>query len=144
RLLRAVGHTGIDATARVNPGVFLGARAGLVMGPRAFINYDCFLDLGAPITMGADAGLGYGTMLITCGHDLGPSNRRWGTAANAPIHIGEGAWIGSRVTILPGVTVGRGCVIASGAVVAADCAPDGLYGGVPARRLRDLDPGGGG
>lgn len=139
RLLRAVGHTGIDVTARVNPGVFLGARRGLTLGPRAFINYDCFLDLGAPVTLGPDVGLGYGTMLITCGHDAGPAQRRWGTAVNAPIDIGEGTWVGSRVTILPGVTIGRGCVIASGAVVTADCAPDGLYGGVPARRLRDLE-----
>jgi maltose O-acetyltransferase len=42
--------------------------------------------------------------------------------------------------VLPGVTVGDGCVIAAGAVVNADCQPDGLYAGVPARRVRDLEP----
>jgi len=40
--------------------------------------------------------------------------------------------------ILGGVTVGEGCLVAAGAVVTADCAPHGLYGGAPARRLREL------
>jgi hypothetical protein len=39
---------------------------------------------------------------------------------------------------LPGVVIGPGCVIAAGAVVVSDCKPNGLYAGVPARRLRDL------
>ena len=38
-----------------------------------------------------------------------------------------------------GVTVGDGCVLAAGAVVTGDCEPDGLYAGVPARRVKDLD-----
>jgi len=47
--------------------------------------------------------------------------------------IGDGAWIGARVIILPGVTVGAGAVIAAGSVVTSDCAPDSLYAGVPAQ-----------
>jgi len=57
----------------------------------------------------------------------------------APIHIGDGCWIGARAVILAGVTVGDGCVIAAGAVVREDCAPDTLYAGVPARAVRCLD-----
>ena len=41
-------------------------------------------------------------------------------------------------TILSGVTVGAGAVIAAGAVVTADCEPDALYGGIPAKLLRRL------
>jgi maltose O-acetyltransferase len=40
---------------------------------------------------------------------------------------------------MPGVTIGDGCTIASGAVVTRDCEPDGMYAGVPARRVKDLD-----
>jgi maltose O-acetyltransferase len=43
------------------------------------------------------------------------------------------------VTVLPGVTVGAGCVIAAGAVVASDLQPNGLYGGVPAKLIQELD-----
>jgi acetyltransferase-like isoleucine patch superfamily enzyme len=48
-------------------------------------------------------------------------------------------WIGSRATILPGVRIGRGAVVAAGAVVTKDVAPDTMVGGVPARLVRDLD-----
>jgi maltose O-acetyltransferase len=40
--------------------------------------------------------------------------------------------------LLPGVTVGDGCVIAAGSVVTGDCEPHGVYAGVPAKRVRDL------
>ena len=41
---------------------------------------------------------------------------------------------------MPGVTVGSGCIIAAGAVLTADCSPDGIYAGVPAKRIKDLAP----
>jgi acetyltransferase-like isoleucine patch superfamily enzyme len=138
-LLRRVGHYGVHPKALINPGVFLGATHGLVMGERAFINYGCFLDLGAPIIMGKDSGIGYQTMLITCGHAVGPANARIGPDVNEPIEIGPGCWVGSRVTVLPGVTIGPGCVIASGSVVTGDCTPNSLYAGIPARLIRPLD-----
>ena len=50
----------------------------------------------------------------------------------------DGCWICAGCTILPGVTIGEGCVIAAGSVVNKDCAPDGLYAGVPAKRIKDL------
>ena len=55
-----------------------------------------------------------------------------------PIEIGDGCWIGARATILPGVTIGDGVVIAAGAVVVSDCEDDTLYAGVPARAVRKL------
>ncbi|WP_447643573.1 acyltransferase [Nocardioides zeae] len=54
------------------------------------------------------------------------------------MEIGNGAWIGARALILPGVSVSEGCVIAAGAVVNRNTEPHGLYAGVPARRIRDL------
>jgi acetyltransferase-like isoleucine patch superfamily enzyme len=56
----------------------------------------------------------------------------------APITIEDGVWIASRVTLLPGVTVGTGAVVAAGAVVRRDVPPHTLVGGVPSRVLRDL------
>ena len=54
----------------------------------------------------------------------------------APVVVGNDAWIGSRVTLLPGVTVGDGAVVAAGAVVHRDVDPYTVVGGVPARTLR--------
>ncbi|GAA1460717.1 acyltransferase [Williamsia maris] len=138
-LVRLVGHRGVSSRALISPGVFLGARTGLTMEPGTIINYGSFLDLGAPVTMAENAGVGYEVMLITCSHEMGPSHRRYGVADNRPIVIGAGAWVGSRATILPGVTVGAGCVIGVGSVVTADCVDNGVYMGTPARLIRILD-----
>ncbi|MBV4357845.1 hypothetical protein KTO63_11845 [Parasegetibacter sp. MAH-26] len=56
----------------------------------------------------------------------------------APITIEDGAWIGSRVTILPGVTIGEKSIIAAGAVVTKDVEPYTLVGGVPAKIIKHL------
>ena len=55
------------------------------------------------------------------------------------ITIDDGAWIGSRVVILPGVHVGKGAVVAAGAVVTRNVPPQAMVAGVPARFVRDLD-----
>jgi acetyltransferase-like isoleucine patch superfamily enzyme len=52
------------------------------------------------------------------------------------IEIGQGAWIASRVTILPGARVGAGAVIAAGSVIAGEIPPGAVAGGIPARVLR--------
>jgi maltose O-acetyltransferase len=72
-------------------------------------------------------------------HEMGPSASRCGRLVAAPIEVGDGVWLASRVTILPGVAVGKGAVVAAGAVVTHDVAPDTLVAGVPARFVRDLD-----
>ena len=53
-----------------------------------------------------------------------------------PIHIGDDVWIGARVIILPGVTVGSHCIIGAGAVVTKDVPDYAIVGGVPAKVIR--------
>jgi maltose O-acetyltransferase len=59
-----------------------------------------------------------------------------------PVVVEDHVWIGTRATILPGVTVGRGAVVATGSVVTKDVAPLDIVGGVPARPIgrRNIDP----
>lgn len=56
---------------------------------------------------------------------------------DADVIIRDDVWIGANVTILKGVTIEEGCVIAAGAVVTNSTQPYGVYGGVPATRLKD-------
>lgn len=58
-----------------------------------------------------------------------------------PITIGNDVWIGARVTIMDGINIGNGAVIAAGAVVTKDVPPYAIVGGVPARiiRYREVD-----
>lgn len=56
------------------------------------------------------------------------------------VNIEKDAWIGSSVTILPGVTIGEGAVVAAGAVVNSSVDPFTVVGGVPAKKIRDINP----
>lgn len=121
----------------IRPGIHFGGR-DVTIGEGTFVNYGCFFDGSAPIRVGTRCGIGMEVMFCTSTHVLGGPEERAGHVDPKPITIGNGCWIGTRVVLLPGVTIGDGCVIAAGAVVNRDCAPNGMYAGVPARRIKDL------
>lgn len=125
-------------TAFFMPGcVFRGSRVRVGRGTR--VSLRCYFDAnGAPIEIGEDCGIGPEVMFLTGDHDIATAAERLGPVRFEAVRVGNGVWIGARATILSGVTVGDGCVIAAGAVVTKSCEPNGLYAGVPARRIRDL------
>jgi maltose O-acetyltransferase len=96
------------------------------------------LDIGATITVGNNVYFGHDVALLTVDHRIGAFDRRCSTPENAPIVVGDGAWLAARVTVLPGVTIGAGAVVAAGAVVTRNVADNILVGGVPARVIRAL------
>lgn len=59
-------------------------------------------------------------------------------ARSAPVEIQDGAWICTGATLLPGVTIGRDALVAAGAVVTENVAPQTLVAGVPARHVKNL------
>lgn len=56
-----------------------------------------------------------------------------------PVTVKKGAWIGARAVILPGVTVGEGAVVASGAIVTKDVPPRTIVGGNPAKFIKNVE-----
>jgi maltose O-acetyltransferase len=133
RLLRAVG---LDVhRSYVQARCFFGAR-NVSIGVGTFVNYECFFDGSAPITIGRKVRIGMQCLFVTGSHEIGTSDQRAGRETAEPIVIEDGAWIGARVTVLPGVTVGRGAVVAAGAVVTRSVAPMQTVAGVPARPIR--------
>jgi maltose O-acetyltransferase len=113
----------------------------LSFGRNTQISGPLHVDLGARVSIGDRVHFGQEVMLLTMEHDIGSEEERCGRLTTAPICIEDGAWLASRVTILPGVTVGRGAVVAAGAVVTTDVPPNCLVGGTPARWIRHLDDG---
>ena len=58
--------------------------------------------------------------------------------SNGPVHIGDNVWIGDKVTILPNVTIGKGCIIAANAVVTKDIPEHSVAAGVPAKVIKTI------
>jgi maltose O-acetyltransferase len=137
---RVLRSAGVRAHPRVTicSGLRVAGEGRVTIGISSFVNHGCYFDSAADITIGAHVALGDHVRLITSVHETGPTGHRAGSRGSRPIWIGDGCWLGSGVTVLPGVHVGAGCVIGAGSVVTRDCAPDGLYVGTPARRVRDL------
>ena len=96
----------------------------------------------APLTIGKKVIFGPNPTIITGDHRIDvvgkfimdsheklPEN-------DAPVVIEDDVWAGANVTILKGVTIGRGSIIAAGAVVTKSCPPYSIIGGVPAKILK--------
>jgi acetyltransferase-like isoleucine patch superfamily enzyme len=141
-VLRLAGFAIGPGTVFWGTPIFTGGRdiyRNLRIGGGCWINAGCFFDLGATITIGDRVAMGQQVMIMTNGHLLAGPGRRAGALLARPVAVGNGAWISTRATILPGVTIGEGAVVAAGAVVTRDVAAHTLVGGVPARLIRELD-----
>ena len=109
------------------------------VGDEFLANYNVtILDI-APVRMGDHVWLGPGTKIITVNHPLTPLGRRRHLGIAKPVTIGDDVWMGANVVVLPGVTIGDNVVVAAGAVVTKDVPSNTLVGGVPAKRIRDLE-----
>jgi maltose O-acetyltransferase len=113
----------------------------LTIGSDSVVTGPLQIDFGAPVEIGDHVYIGHDVLLLTVDHDIGPTEQRCGPHLRLSIKVGSGTWIGSRVTVLPGVQIGEGAVIAAGATVVRDVEPNTLVGGVPARLIRELEPG---
>lgn len=107
---------------------------GLSVGEHTTIGNDGFFDARDGITIGSCVNIAGDVRIYTREHDI---DDPWFCEIGGPVVIEDYAYIGTRVTILPGVTIGHGAVVASGAVVTKDVAPYMLVGGVPAKVIRE-------
>lgn len=137
-LLRAAGTR--IGRARIYAGIrFIGEPSWLSVGDGTFINAELLVGGNAAVSVGANVSVGPRCALLPSTHEAGTGRKRAGSTRVAPITIGDGCWLGAGVTVLSGVSIGAGCVIAAGAVVTSDCEPNWLYGGLPARKIRELE-----
>jgi len=82
--------------------------------------YPPVVELDAQIEIGDHVSVGHEVMFLTRTRDTSKRENRGGTHGAAGIEIGNGAWLGARCTILPGVKIGAGSVIGASVVVAKD------------------------
>lgn len=99
---------------------------------------------GAPLTIGRKVVFGPRPTIITGDHRtdilgkhlIDVTDREKLPGNDQPVCIEDGVWVGANVTILKGVTLGRGSIVAAGSVVTRSCPPYAIIGGVPARVLK--------
>jgi len=116
----------------------------LSAGPRALIEigHDTFINTGTIITSRKHIKIGnncnIANQVIIMDDDFHGIDDREMASAKGEIIIGNNVWIATRATILKGVTIGDGAIVAAGAVVTKDVLPYTIVGGVPARFIRNI------
>src|SRR6266566_633373 len=111
---------------------FLNGRR-VFFGQRNVINFDCLFDgRKYSIRTGADVSIGPEATILTLAHD--PQDPEFSDKGGDVI-IGDRVWIAYRATILPGIEIGEGAVIAAGAIVTTNVEPFTIVAGVPARKI---------
>ncbi|MEM0951553.1 MAG: acyltransferase [Cyanobacteria bacterium P01_H01_bin.74] len=103
-----------------------------------FINQNCFFDASAPVSIGKYCQIGFNVSFITSSHELNSDLKGRRPTLAKPIVVEDFVWICSGVTVLPGVRIGKGSVVAAGALVTSDIPPQTVFGGVPAKKIRAL------
>jgi maltose O-acetyltransferase len=124
---------------RIRP---IGGARNITIGRDTFVNTDC--SFGCPvatITIGQRVQIGPGVSFETVNHLMVYQTDHGRGAAHQPITVDDEAWIGAGAILTPGVRIGRGAVVAAGAVVTKDVEANTAVGGVPARVIRTADSG---
>jgi len=109
------------------------------IGHNSFINMGATMLDNAPITIGNHVLIGPNAQFYTVSHPTDYRKRREWVTTCLPITVEDDVWIGGNVVICQGVTIGARSVVAAGAVVTKDVAPDTLVGGQPAKLIKRLD-----
>jgi len=109
------------------------SRKQIVIGNNCVINSYCLLDgRQGKLIIGNNVDIARETNIFTLEHD---PDSDYHTTKNGDVIIDDYVWVSSRVTILPGVRIGRGAVVASNAVVTKDVEPMAIVAGIPAKKI---------
>ncbi len=108
--------------------------SGISIGKNTIIGYGTFLDGRGKLSIGSHVDIASQVLIYTDEHDI--NSPTFGNSF-APVTIKDYVFIGPRVIILPGVTVGRGAVIAAGAVLTKNVPDFEVWGGVPAQKISE-------
>lgn len=134
-------------TGRVSVGKFLMVdgplyikveqEGSISIGDNTFFNHNCSITCITQITIGTKCNIANNVVIVDHDHKIGNNGVESGLVGE-PVKIGNNVWIGANATILKGVNIGDNSIIAAGAVVNDDVPQGELWGGVPARKIKNL------
>ncbi|MBC7489305.1 MAG: acyltransferase [Glaciimonas sp.] len=116
--------------------IFMGAsfdtRNNFEIGHNSVINQNCRLDNRGGLFIGNNVSISSDVCILTADHN--PQSDQF-EGRSKPIKICDYVFVGTRAMILPGVTLGKGCLVCAGAVVTKDVDENVMVAGVPARPI---------
>jgi acetyltransferase-like isoleucine patch superfamily enzyme len=120
------------------PGVWIAPGRKLVLGDDVDLATGVIVTTSGGVTIGARTLVGYRAQILSTNHVVPDGQAAIFTSGHEkkPVCIGEDAWIGAQAIILPGVSIGKGAVVAAGSVVSKDVDDYTIVAGVPARLIR--------
>lgn len=116
----------------IHMGVRFFSPRGIKIGEDAKVGYSSFLDGRASLIIGSHVDIASEVMIYNSEHDLDSPDFK---ARENPVEIEDYVFIGPRAIILPGVKIGKGAIVAAGAVVTRDVEAFSIVGGVPAKEI---------
>lgn len=122
----------IDPGSNIFMDTWFDSKSNLKMGKNSVINQKCRLDTRGIITIGDNVSISAEVCILTADHDLKSCDFK---TRIRPVNIEDYVFIGTRATILPGVTLGKGSAVAVGAVVTKSVPPFTIVAGVPAKPI---------
>ena len=131
---RLFTHAGLEIN--IEHGAYFQTGQGISIGDHSGIGVDC--TIGSPVEIGDDVMMGPQVVIFTANHCFDSCDtpmRLQGHTDPQKVVIEDDVWIGLRVIIMPGVRIGKGAIIAAGAVVTKDVPPYAIVGGIPAKFL---------
>jgi virginiamycin A acetyltransferase len=135
--IRIDAHAVIDSFVKIKPA---GGSGHLHLGSHSYLNAGCVLYTGNGIEIGANVLVAANCTFAPVNHAYGTRTRSMREQGFAPskggIVVEDDVWIGANTVILDGARIRTGVVVAAGSVVRGELAAYGIYGGVPAKLLR--------
>lgn len=135
----SVSDFAVGEGTRINNQVVIGGmaspRSSFRMGTNGILMEWSFVNTTEPVTVGDNVGIGGHCLFFT--HGMWPNAFEGYPYKFGPIHLEDDVWLAWRVTVLPGVTIGRGTIVSSDACVTGSLPEGALTGGVPARVIRE-------
>lgn len=106
------------------------------MSGGAIVGDNALLDARRGLTIGDNVVLSSNVSIFTLQHNYrSPAFSCDFSGRKLSVEIGERAWLGSGVTVLPGVSIGKGAVCCAGCVVTKDVEPYAVVAGIPAKKI---------
>lgn len=118
----------------LKPGINVKYPWSLEIGDHSWVGENAWLDSLAKIKIGNNCCVSQGAYFCTGNHDW--TDPAFGLIVK-PITVEDGAWVGARVTVLPGVTIGKHSILAAGSTVSKNTDPYMIYVGNPAQPVKE-------